>query len=240
MLELDDVTLVMIETMDHELARLAVQDCVTKAKFAEVLICTDKPELFDPLDCDAKFERVENWPDKIGWSRYSWFGAPPLVRTRQMLYIQWDGFIWHPEMWRDEFMRYDYIGAPWWHRDGLNVGNGGFSLRSTEMMRYIGEHSDRFPCTTNADDALLCRDYRPALEDAGFIWSPESTARQFAFECERPTSRTFGFHALFNFPFVLEHETLMARLRIARRSPYIVNGRMWQALTALHPNLEIA
>ena len=24
-----------------------------------------------------------------------------------------DGFIVHPEMWRDEFLDYDYIGSPW-------------------------------------------------------------------------------------------------------------------------------
>ena len=70
MLKLPSVTLVMIETMNHELARLSVNDSVSKVSFAEVLIFTDKPELFDPIDCDAKFVYVENWPTKLDWSRF--------------------------------------------------------------------------------------------------------------------------------------------------------------------------
>ena len=31
----------------------------------------------------------------------------------EFLTIWTDGFIVHPEMWRDEFLKYDYIGAPW-------------------------------------------------------------------------------------------------------------------------------
>ncbi|KAF4746198.1 hypothetical protein FOZ62_025133, partial [Perkinsus olseni] len=35
----------------------------------------------------------------------------------------------------DDFLEYDYIGAPWKHRPlGLSVGNGGFSLRSRSLL----------------------------------------------------------------------------------------------------------
>lgn len=37
-----------------------------------------------------------------------------------------------------EFMQYDYIGAPWpWKPDGMEIGNGGLSLRSRRWMLYL-------------------------------------------------------------------------------------------------------
>jgi hypothetical protein len=232
MLELPGVTLVILETLEHELARLAVNDCVTKAQFEDVLIFTDKPELFVPLKCFPRFVEVPCWPDKLGWSKASWFDVPPHVRTRQTLYIQWDSWIWDVNRWRDDFMDYDIIGAPWpWHPN-RRVGNLGFALRSARLIRYVRAHRDKYPCVSNADDDLLCRVYRPALEDAGFVWAPEELARQFAIECawEKVDMTRFGFHASFNFVNVLDHDALLHRARLMRNSEYIgrKNSYMWQ------------
>ncbi len=224
MLKLPDVSLVMIETMEHELARLAVNDCVQKANFGEVLICTDKPELFQPLDCRARFHVVENWPAKIGWSRFSWFGIPPLMNTGHALCIQWDSWIVDPTAWQDRFLDYDYIGASWdWHST-RKVGNGGFALRSTRMMKFVRDNRDVFPCTTAADDDLLCRVYRAKLEECGFLWAPLAVARDFAFECTPPEDgkKYFGFHAAMNFGLVLkDHDRLLERARLMHKSPYL-------------------
>ena len=143
-------------------------------------------------------------------------------------------------MWRDEFLCYDYIGAPWWYKDGKNVGNGGFSLVSTRLKRFISDRRDKFPCDTSVDDDLLCRVYRPALETAGFIWAPEPVAHDFAFECCRPgpTSRHFGFHAMFNWPEVLSEDARVERLAIACKSPYIRDGYMMKMLHQKHPQLK--
>ncbi len=35
------------------------------------------------------------------------------VETDYMLIVQGDGFIVNPDAWDDEFLDYDYIGAPW-------------------------------------------------------------------------------------------------------------------------------
>jgi hypothetical protein len=43
------------------------------------------------------------------------------VETEYVLVIQYDGFILNPEAWTDEFLKYDYVGAPWWYEDGWNV-----------------------------------------------------------------------------------------------------------------------
>jgi hypothetical protein len=215
----------MVETREHALANLAMQSCLDKVEFGDVLILTDRPLEFSSLTgyCNPRIHIVPDWPDKLGWSRAWWYDVPPLLATSHTLNIQWDSWVWDTTMWSPEFLQYDYIGAPWWYKDGKNVGNGGFSLVSTRLKRYMRANRWKFSCDTNVDDDLLCRKYRPALENFGFTWAPEHVAHEFAFECCRPspTSRHFGFHAAFNFNEVLSSVDLEERARLMLASPYI-------------------
>lgn len=245
-IKLPDVTLVCVETREHELAAMAVDDCMEVSEFGDVLVLTDKVKVFDALldRPGVRFVEVEDWPDKVGWSRSWWYDVPPLLRTRQTLNIQWDSWIWQPEMWRDEFLQYDYIGAPWWY-DDRNVGNGGFSLVSTALKRYVAKHRDKFPCDTSVDDDLLCRKYRYRLEQAGFFWAPEKVARDFAYEgCgppghpnTAPPTKHFGFHAMFNWPRVLDNDRLMERLEVARQSPHLRDSYQLRTFIDLNPQV---
>ena len=238
-LHLPSVTLVMVETREHALARMAVEDCVRVADFGEVLILTDMPKAFAGLN--ARVHQVADWPSKEGWARAVWYDLPPLVKTSHMLLIQWDSWIWKPEMWRDEFLSYDLIGAPWWYRDGKNVGNTGFALKSTVLARYIRDRRAKYECNTSAEDDLLCRTYRRDLETAGFKWAPEAVAHDFAFECCRPspTSQHLGFHGAFNFGEVLDRDRLIERTKIMLQSKYITNpnGVIWKAFSQKYPEL---
>lgn len=243
-LQLPDVTLVMVETREHTLARMAIDDCLAVADFGDVLIVTDRAYKHGPFHgIDARFHVVPDWPDKLGWSRSWWFDVPMLLRTRQTLNIQWDSWIADPSMWRDCFLQYDYIGAPWWYDDGKNVGNGGFSLVSSRLKRYIYDRRAQFPCNTAIDDDLLCRKYRPKLEEAGFTWAPEAVADHFAYEGAgpkfRPYTKHFGFHAMYNWPKVLTKERLVERMTIALQSPYITKpgGYMLKSFCDVNPEL---
>jgi Protein of unknown function (DUF5672) len=239
-LKLPDVTLVMIETRERDLACMAVQDCMNKVEFGEVVIFTDRPEVFQEVRGTPRprFVVVQDWPDKLGWSRCLWNEVGPQMRTTHWLSIQWDSWVFDPEMWHDENMRYDYIGSPWWYKDGRNVGNGGFSLRSTRLARYLSDHRDEFPCTTNIDDDLLCRHYRPRLCDRGFVWAPQKLAEDFSFELMRPSdsSRHFGFHGMFNWHAVLNQDEIMQRAEVAYRSDYI-RARMWNSFLERNPEV---
>ena len=242
MLNLPDVTLVLIETREHELAELALKDCERKCRFGEVLVFTDRPSIF--MRADRRVVTVPDWPNKQGWSRCFWYDVGPQLRTSHALGIQWDSWVVAPDAWQDEFLNYDYVGAPWWYNDGMNVGNGGFCLRSTKLLRFVRKHRDQFPCITDLDDDLYCRKYRPALQGVGFEWAPEPIAQAFAFECVRPdkSARHFGFHAAYNFDYGCEddEERILERARLMKRSSYICksNGYIWKGFVKKMPWVE--
>jgi hypothetical protein len=236
-LELPNITLVMIETLVHKLAALTVQDCLDKVEFGEVLIFSDVA-----WDTPGRTYKVHGF-NKIGWETFRWYEAPKYITTSHGLFVEWDAGIFDPTMWKDEYLEYDYIGAPWppnWHTDKFNdrnVGNGGFSLRSKRLLDYLYEHRADFPVTTDVGDALFCWVYRPRLEQAGFKWAPAELALDFAFEIVRRSehSRHFGYHNVMNWPLVLSPDALKERMDIAKTNEYIIKKEL---LTPNHfPNL---
>lgn len=235
---LPDVTLVLIETREHDLAQLALEDCESQVQFGDVLVFTDRPSQF--IRADRRVIAVPDWPDKVGWSRCFWYDVALHVRTSHALGIQWDSWVVNPVSWLPEFLNYDYLGSPWWYEDGMNVGNGGFSLRSATFMRFIRKNRDRYPCVTDVDDDLYCRKYRPQLQDeAGFRWAPQDLAARFAFECVAAPQgiKPFGFHSPMNFPKVLSGERVVERMKLMQRSKNLANGNRWKSLADNNPDL---
>lgn len=240
-LALPSVTLVLIETREHKLALMALRDCEALVAFGDVLVFTNRPAMF--MRADRRVITVPDWPNKMGWSRCFWYDVAQHVHTTHALGIQWDSWVVDPLMWTHDFLRYDYVGAPWWYKDGMNVGNGGFSLRSTKFMRFVRAHRDQFPCITDLDDDLYCRKYRPTLQQAGFEWAPEPLAQRFAFECVRPdaNARHFGFHAAYNFDYGCggDETRLLERAKIMAQSAYMTktNKYIWEGLLKKRPDL---
>ena len=241
MLKLPDVTLVLIETRMHEMALEALAECERRVAFGDVLVFTDRPAMF--IRADRRVNAVPDWPSKLGWSRWFWSGVSPFMTTSHALGIQWDSWVVDTTQWTDEYLRYDYVGAPWWYKDGMNVGNGGFCLRSAALMRYLRANLADYPCTVDLDDDLLCRKYRPRLESAGFRWAPEDLAGRFAFETLRPApdSKHFGFHAAYNFDFGCEgdSEKLLAKARHLAKSQYATgsNRYIWEGFAKKCPDI---
>ncbi len=121
------------------------------------------------------------------------------VSSDYCLIFQDDGFILNPDLWDNEFFNYDYIGAPWplyigWPKEGLQVGNGGFSLRSKKFL----ELSSRLSETTTNEDTYLIGQNRGYMENNGVKIAPLDIARKFAIEFHLDKDHTiescFGFH----------------------------------------------
>jgi hypothetical protein len=213
--ELPDVTLVAIDSVAHDLTRLAIEDTLREIEPAEVIWYSDRsPPFGAPHAIGFKLDSYDDV------ARTLWHAVPHFVSTSHFLVIQYDGWVLDGSAWRPEWLECDYIGAPWWYRDGFNVGNGGFSLRSTALMRWLASHD--YP-PRHPEDATLCREYRKPLEREGFIWASNVEARRFSFERTLKTGDSFGFHGLFNFPHILGREALLRRIELAsahvRRKP---------------------
>lgn len=195
---LPDVTLCAVASVNVVATISAMERCLAVADFGSALLFTDVQH-----DClPATIRKVEI--GRIGSSsQYSHFMLHDLVdwvRTSHCLIVQWDGFILNPSAWNEAFMACDYIGAPWpQFNDGHDVGNGGFSLRSTRLM--LGAREPQFVDTGASEDVVIARINRPWLEsERGLRFADRALASAFAFERDHDVASPFGFHGVFNLP----------------------------------------
>jgi len=124
------------------------------------------------------------------------------VDTTHALVVQYDGFVLNGQAWMDEFLKWDYIGAPF-QPTGI-IGNGGFSLRSKRLMEWMAKQGweDFHP-----EDSCICVRHREEIECAGFKIAIPQVATRFAMEGRCWNSKEwesmpkewngqFGFHSL--------------------------------------------
>jgi hypothetical protein len=168
---------------------------------------------------------------RADYSRFVLKELHAFVATPFVLVVQWDGHVLEPKAWRPEFLAYDYIGARWpWHKDGLAVGNGGFSLRSRRLLQATADPRIRINPEFPEDD-LICRVYRRFLEtEHGLRFAPDAVADRFAYERGLPDAPTFGFHGLFN---VWRHLDDAEMIALTDRLPaHVVGSREYLELLA--------
>lgn len=222
-LQLPNVTLMMVDIVCHDLARLSLQDSLAAADYGDVVIFCDEPLAGFP---DIRYVQVPKWPSSKVFGRWMWSDFAHHLKTSHFLLTEWDCWVTNPEMWTDEFLQYDYIGAPWWTPPGnYNVGNG-CGLRTKRLMQFLQDHPGEFPLSDDQkpfegnDDTTMSIIYRPALERYGFKWADEQLASRLAFEYTRPSldSKHFMFHDSFNFPQVLSGERLQERIRLMQEN----------------------
>lgn len=218
--QLNEVTLVMVDAIAHDLAHQALRDTLRRIDPFEVLIWSDRRLLMSAKHIASEISSLDDY------NRIMWYEVPKYVRTSHFLVMQYDGWVTDEDRWNPEWLTYDYIGAPWWH-PRFNVGNGGFSLRSTKLARYLADHDDDLPVESPEDD-LLCRRYRGRLEQSKFTWAPQGQAEWFAFERVPVHHSTFGFHGIFNWRRVLSPDALEHRISLA--NDYVRSRSEWQEL----------
>jgi hypothetical protein len=216
MLSLPNVTLLCVETREPELAHWAISRCLECAQFSKVVLLTDlnrvteKKNGIDYIQAPS-IHTIKDYSDLL------LTGIEQYVQGTHVLVIQWDSFIVHPELWTDDFLSYDYIGAVWPHHPDNPVGNGGFSLRSIKLLQAMArtEFIKRHP-----EDYCICVDNKDFLQkECGIRIAPVSLAERFAVE-RSPWHDAFGFHGFFNFAKVLDDATLEAFLRLLPESSF--------------------
>lgn len=168
---------------------------MTEAEFADVLLLSDaEPEL--AKGSKIRWRRIGPLRSRADYSRFMLRELAQHVATSHVLCVQWDGFVLRGEAWRPDFLECDYVGAVWPHfPPPYNVGNGGFSLRSSRLLKVCRELAVD---EVEPEDLLISRVWRPALEARGLRFAPESLARRFSYERGERSGAEFGFHGAFN------------------------------------------
>lgn len=206
MLNLPNVTLLGIDCVNVERLQKALDISSGKINFAKVKLLTSL-ETNDPRKVEIPhIDSVEKF------SEFCIKDLHKYVDTDFVLLVQYDGFILNPESWEDDFLKHDYIGAPWLVNDwGLGmgfftkeqlgkyvVGNGGFCIRSKKFLKASSElaNKDVFE-KYHPEDIVLCSWYRKEMEDAGMVFAPEDLANRFSIEGrDEVYDKQFGFHGL--------------------------------------------
>ncbi len=186
---------VLVDTEFHRLSRNALDFTIGTLDLRDILIFSDRPEIWP---AGVIFIPIEKISTKEGYNRIILEMLPMYVTSDYYLVIQYDGFALDSKKWRQEFLGFDYIGAHWPNYPFHSVGNGGFSLRSRELI--ISSMSlAPYRSTGEAEDVFICRTVRPLLESKfGLRFADVSIARLFAYESPGQPRDTFGFHGVLN------------------------------------------
>ena len=209
-LQLSEVSLCAVDTRAPELAAQSLHQSMAGVDFGRVVLFT-RDGVAESLRSDIEVVVIDPITSGADYSRFVMRHLLDHIHGSHVLITQWDGFVTHPGAWNPAFLECDYIGAVWPEQpEGMNVGNGGFSLRS---RRFLQAGRDARIVQEHPEDEVLCRQHRSLLEQKhGIRFAPTALARQFAFENETAAAPTFGFHGPYNLPRVLDEPTLLAWL----------------------------
>lgn len=206
-MKLSHVTLCCIDNQFPDQGFSALLKSTRSITFEKTLFFTSSSFVepkHDISNCEIKY--VDHLTSIDTYSHFLIKELGQYIETSHVLIVQWDGFIINASKWSDLFLAYDYVGAPWAGSGEKLVGNGGFSLRSKKLMNALRE----IPIEIyHPEDDVICKQLRPLLEEKFDIqFSPVDLAKEFSFESDKPASKTFGFHGLFNLPIVLNESDL--------------------------------
>jgi hypothetical protein len=191
---LTNVTLVAVTSVAVHATVEALQASLQQVEFGKALLLSDRPS--PASNPSVEWRPIKPLRSRADYSRFMLRELATHIETSHALCVQWDGFVLNGSAWNPRFLDYDYIGAVWPHfRDGLNVGNGGFSLRSRRLLTAC----QSLPFDgAESEDIVIGRTCRAVLEGQGIRFAPEALARTFAYERTRLSGTEFGFHGAFN------------------------------------------
>ncbi|HUH95677.1 MAG TPA: DUF5672 family protein [Casimicrobiaceae bacterium] len=222
------VTLCAVDSVTPRLALRALEASLEGCDFGEAILFTSDVEVRSE---SVRVFAIEALNSRSAYSAFVLKRLADLTRTPHVLLVQWDGYVINPLAWDARFLDYDYIGARWpWHRDGMTVGNGGFSLRSRRLLETTADQGFGI-LPEETEDNMICRSNRRTLETKhGVRFAPEAAADAFSYERSVPARPTFGFHGLFNMWRHVDDSEML--LLMDSFSPQILSGRDFLELQA--------
>ena len=215
MLELNNITLICVSSTNIEQSIQALKNSMADIKFGSVKLVSHKKPSY--LSEDIVYEDCHEVLTYKSNGYYMLYKLWNHVSTEFCITVQYDGYVINPESWTDEFLLYDYIGAPWPIRDDcyidpfnnhMRVGNGGFSFRSQKLLNVPQQIDIPFEVNTNNfykhthascynEDLNICVHNRHLYEKLDCKFAPIKLAAKWSHETHLPEYAhivPFGFH----------------------------------------------
>ena len=189
-IKLPQVTLICLTNKDFEGHKKAIDKSCEGIEFGDV-----------KLIWDEKCNSINEWNRKIIYELKDY------VQTDYAMLIHGDGYIIRPELWKDEWLQYDWCSSPWpLPQDDysyrtpsgrlIRVGNS-VGLRSKKLMELLATRPMEYHYGNNNEDGQACVWERDWLEKQGCKFMPFEEAIHFGKEAELPENKdipTFVFH----------------------------------------------
>ncbi|QBR01047.1 DUF5672 family protein [Paraburkholderia pallida] len=207
--DLSDVTICAVDTINPAFAARALDISMSQCRFGDALLLTH-----EAVSTRARIVKIDRLQSIVAYSTFMIKQLGRYISTPWVLVVQWDGYVVDGSQWTEAFYQYDYIGARWLNaKEGIEVGNGGFSLRSSKLLKALAD--ERFATgTERLEDVLICNTWRSVLEnDYGIRFAPAELADRFSYEYAVPARPSFGFHGLINMWRHIEDKTMLEIIR---------------------------
>ena len=209
-LKLPNVTLLAATSSEIDAAQISMRISLHNIEFgAAKLLCPSAPEKKYP---DIEYVSIPPLNNVDSYNQMIFQDLHKYFKTSHCLIVQADSFVVNYERWTEEFLKFDYIGAPWpdkvmirpinkfLYLNNNRVGNGGFSLRSRKLVEVtsrINFNSLKF--SIKSEDLIICHYlYREMIKN-GIRFAPPKLAAQFSIESpgnlyRQDVNSVFGFH----------------------------------------------
>jgi hypothetical protein len=237
---LNDVSLITVTSVDVEEHVQALKYSLLEMNFEKaILFSTYNPE---SSSNDYDFVEIPNMTSVEEWGKFIIFDLYKFITTKHIILIHADGFIVNPSSWDDNFLKYDYIGAPWpipsddfsyrdYYGNIIRQGNS-ISLRSYNILKMPSELKMEWGADAGYfhEDGFLCAIKRHILAQNGIKFAPLRVACKFSHETPIPETKgikPFAFHkwagANKNYPKFGRYNTSILGKLIKK-----ISGFLWQ------------
>lgn len=207
-IKLPKVTLVAMTSVDIYETVQAMKYSMRGIEFGDAVLITDHKPFYLPKNIryshTDKLDNIDKFNYKMTYELHEH------INTEFALIVHADGFVINPQLWRDEFLDYDYIGSPWplpkndyAYRDSkgniCRVGNS-VSIRSKRLMEFPKKNNVKWERVDDGfynEDIFICCHCKNAMEGTGIKWAPFELACKFGKEHPLPENKgvdTFIFH----------------------------------------------
>jgi hypothetical protein len=187
-INLKDVTLVCADDVDTMESYKLLTEICQNITFGDV-------KLFSSNKINSNITEIDPLKDIDGYGNFI-FNLNKYIDTSFCMIVQIDGFPINYRAWTDNFLKYDYIGAPWLVYNEIPedkvVGNSGFCIRSKNLLEKLTEY-DYSSKRDGPEDAYVCRKIDGELKADGIEFAPVHHAKLFSVE-NMLYQGQFGFH----------------------------------------------